>query len=394
MKTDSNPYAALVDGGLISQAELDAAQADATARGVELERVLLKDFGVARCALLDALSSHYGCQSIQYDERIPVPSRLFSGLDGKVLRAGRWFPVMLLGDTAVIAAADPGDQAMRAEAARLVPAAGYEFRVALAEDVRWYIQDYLHDVAKSLIGIERTGLANWRNTMALWRTRLACHRTDHARARTAMKLLRWGLLMIALSNALTRINDNVLRPHHLALMLAGIGLSAVGLFNYLKIRRTRMSVPWSHVMVDTTHETIRFTDAYHLDPAPASAQDKPMLARLAASITNYCSVLRPVPASKERTHLARERNMLAAQRTIAASHRTLYARARTGLSFMRTGVSFMSLGFAMSKLLGPGANSFIDFVLIGAGFLMTLDGILWYAPARKVKYGIGRLVDE
>lgn len=394
MTTDSNCYAALVDDGVISQAELDAAQVGATARGVELERVLLKDVGVARCAMLGALSKHFGCKPIQYDERIPVPSRLFSGLDGKVLRAGRWFPAMMLGDTAVIAAADPGDEAMRAEVARLVPAAEYEFRVALAEDVRWFIQDYLHDAAKFLIGIERTGLANWRNTMALWRTRLACHRTDHARARTAMKLLRWGLAIVALSNALTRINGNVLQPHHFAIMLVGIGLAAAGLFNYLKIRRSRMSVPWSQVMLETTYETIRFTDAYHLDPTPAGAQDKPILPRLASSITQYCSILRPVPASKERTYLARERNMLAAQRTIAASHRTLYARARTGLSLMRTGVSFMGLGFAMNKLLGSGPYSFIDFILVGAGFLMMLDGVLWYLPARKVKYGIGRLVDE
>jgi uncharacterized membrane protein YidH (DUF202 family) len=395
MTTESTPYLALVDDGVLTRAQLSAAQGSATARGVELERVLLRDYGISRCAVLQALSKHFGCQFIQYDERVPVPSHLFDGLDGNVLRAGSWFPVLKLGETVVIAAADPQSETMKAEVMRLVPAAQYEFRVALAEDVGWYIQDYLHDVPKRLIGIERTGLAYWRNIMALWRTRLACHRTDHARARTAMKLLRWGLAMVALSNALMRLNKDLLEPYHAAILLAGIGLAAYGLYDYLKIRRTRMSAPWRHTMLDITDKTIRFTDRYRLEEAeaPAEAPKKNVLARMAASITNYCSVLRPVPASKERTHLARERNMLAAQRTIAASHRTLYARARTGLSFMRTGISFMGLGFAMNKLLGAGPYSFVDFILVGAGFLMTVDGILWYLPARTVKYGIGRLPD-
>ncbi|GBE10047.1 hypothetical protein BMS3Bbin12_00507 [bacterium BMS3Bbin12] len=394
MTTESTPYVSLVEDGVLTMEQLAAAQESAAARGVELERVLLKDVGVSRCALLTALSRHFGCRFIQYDERVPVPSRLFAGLDGDVLQAGKWFPVMMLGETAVIAAADPHSETMKADVMRRVPAAQYEFRVALAEDVRRYIQDYLHAEAKLLIGIERTGLAHWRNNMALWRTRLACHRTEHARARTAMKLLRWGLAMVALSNALTRIQAHGLKPYHAAILAAGIGLAAAGLYDYLKIRRRQMSAPWRHAMVEVTDETIRFTDRYHLEEAPAKPRNKTLLARMAASITNYCSLIRPVPASKERTYLARERNMLAAQRTIAAGHRTLYARARTGLSFLRTGISFMGLGFAMNKVLGSGPYSYLDFVLVGAGFLMTLDGALWYLPARAVKYGIGRAAAE
>ncbi len=394
MTTEPTPYVTLVEDGVLTPEQLAAAREGADARGVELERVLLKDLGVPRCTLLAALARHFGCRFIQYDERIPVPTRLFSGLDGAKLRAEKWFPVMMLGETAVIAAADPHSETMKAQVMRCVPAARYEFRVALAEDLRWYIQDYLHAEAKRLIGIERTGLAQWRNNMALWRTRLACHRTDHARARTSMKLLRWGLAMVALSNALTRIHENLLRPHHIAILAVGIALAAAGLYDYLKIRRRRMSAPWRHAMVDVTQEAIRFTERYHLEEAPPKPKDRSALARLAASIPDYCSYIPPVPASKERTYLARERNMLAAQRTIAASHRTLYARARTGLAFLRTGISFMALGFVMKQVLGTGPYSYLDYVLVGAGFLMTLDGALWYLPARAVRYGIGRAVAE
>ncbi|APZ41968.1 type II secretion protein [Acidihalobacter ferrooxydans] len=391
MTTTEDPaYTALVEDGVLSAAQLDAAQRSAAARGIDTERVLLHESGVSRCALLNALSRHYDCLSVQYDERLSVPSDLFAGLDGKALRAGRWFPVMQVGETVVIAAVNPASATMRAQVQESLPAAAYEYRVALNEDVRWYIQDYLHAEASLLIGIERTGLAYWRNTMALWRTKLACHRTGHARARTSMKLLRWGLAMVALSNALTRLNDNVLAPHHLAILLAGSALAAIGLFDYLKARRSRMDLPLQNALLQITGETVRFTRRYHLEDAPVTPADASPLARLAATIPPYCSILRPVPASKERTHLARERNILAAQRTIAGSHRTSYARARTGLSLIRTGVSFIGLAIAMNRMLHAGPYSVTDYVLAAAGVLMLIDGLIWYLPARKLNYGIGR----
>jgi len=394
MANEIEKFMPLVKEGVLREADLLQAQAAAGARGRELEGVLLREFGVSRCALLNALASHFGCDFVQYDEREPVPPQLFAGLDSSVLRTGQWFPVAKFGDTVVIAAVNPDSQAMRDEVKKFVPAARYAFKVALPEDVRWYIQDYLHAEPKLLIGIERTGLAYWRNIMAHWRTRMACYRTAHARARTSLKLLRWGVAMIALSNALLRISASPLDPYHGAILLAGIGLALVGLQDYLKVRRSWMGMSWNRTLVELTGATIQFTDRYHLDDADGRDSQRPMLARLGDMITDYCSILAPVPASKERTHLARERNMLAAQRTIAGCHRTLYARARTGLSFIRTGIAFISLGVAMNNLLGGGAYSFMDYVLVAAGFLMAVDGIRWYLPARRVKYGLGRSISE
>lgn len=394
MTTETEKFMPLVEEGVLSERDLSNAQATADARGVELDSVLLREFGVSRCAMLNALSSHFGCDFVQYDEREPVPSQLFAGLEGGMLSSGQWFPVAMLGETAVIAAVNPDSQGMKDEVRKFVPAERYAFRVTLSEDIRWYIQDYLHAQAEFLIGIERTGLAYWRNIMADWRTRMACHRTSHARARTSLKLLRWGLGLVALSNALMRIAANPIKPYHGAILFTGIGLAFAGLYDYLKMRRARMGMPWKHDLVDVTAATIQFTQTYHLKEAGNRERKGAVLARLADMITDYCSILAPVPASKERTHLARERNMLAAQRTIAGCHRTLYARARTGLSFIRTGVSFMGLGFGMAKLLGAGPYSFMDYVLVAAGALMIVDGVLWYLPARKVKFGIGRFISE
>ena len=108
-----------------------------------------------------------------------------------------------------------------------------------------------------------------------------------------------------------------------------------------------------------------------------------MLARLGDCIGGYSSILYPSPASRERTHLARERNVLAAQRTIAATYRTIYARARTGLAFIRTGISFMGLGFGLLKIFSLSPLTIFDALLIAAGLLIALDGLLWYLPVRK-----------
>lgn len=390
MSDDLRIYDALLDSGVLTTAELMEAKRQAAWRGIELERVLLRDFAVARCDLLTALAKRYGCAFAQYDERLPIPTELFAGLDAKLLRMNLWFPLRRVDDTVIIAAADPSNEAMREEVRRLILAPHYEFRVALREDIRWYIQDYLHAEASFLIGIERTGLAYWRNTMAHWRTKLAAHRTAHARARTSMKLLRWGLTLVAISSVVSHFPHSFLAPYHLPILLSGAVLAGFGLLDYLQVRRARMDLPCQRALIDITTQNIRFTERYHLPEAPMEAEDQSALAKLAAAIPNYCSVLRPVPASKERTHLARERNILAAQRTIAASHRTSYARARTGLSLIRTGVSFVGLGIAMHKLLNASAYSFTDYVLIGAGCLMFIDGLLWYLPARRLKYGIGR----
>ncbi|MDA8086789.1 MAG: hypothetical protein M0Z75_08835 [Nitrospiraceae bacterium] len=384
----------LVEEGVITVEALLKARDAARARGVEVETVLLKEFGVPRGALLAALSRHFGCESIQYDERLPVPSHLFKGLKSDVLARSQWFPVMMAGPTAVIAAVNPESRAVRSEAMGLIPAGAYEFRVALAEDIQWYIQDYLHARPEFLIGIERTGLALWRNTMAHWRTRLACYRTDLASARTGLALLRWGLGIVALSDALMRIKAHPLKPFYVLMLLAGIGFSTGGLAAYVRVRRSRMSTPGEQTLVEVTGATLHFAQDYHLEGAARKTLKGTMLARLGDFVTDYSTILPPSPASKERTHLARERNMLAAQRTLAACYRTLFSRARTGLAFIRTGISFMGLGFAMSKFLRPGPYSFLDFFLISAGFLMTVDGFLWYLPVRKEKYGITRNISE
>ncbi|HTG00346.1 MAG TPA: DUF202 domain-containing protein [Nitrospirota bacterium] len=376
----------LVEWGVLDEGQMALAVASALARGMDLERVLQDDEGVPKRVLVKALSEYYHCAAIEYDERMPIDPGLLAGLDGERLTFSQWFPVAREGETVVIAASDPRDERMLSEVKTAIAAQRYEFRVALAEDIQWFILDYLHAQPGLLIGTERTGLAYWRNTMAHWRTRLACYRNDLAQGRTDLGLLRSGLGLTALSDVVLRLRTGTgIAAVSWLLLGSGLALALFGLRGYLTVRGTRMRRPGHQTLVEVTAATTQFLEKYHdLDACTYRPGTKStMLARLGDCIGGYSTILFPSPASRERTHLARERNVLAAQRTIAATYRTIYARARTGLAFIRTGVAFMSLGFGLLHYFGLSVLTALDVILIVSGTAMAVDGMLWYLPVRK-----------
>lgn len=379
-------FGPLVARGIVSERQLEAAEASAAARDLDVETVLLRDHRVPKRALLQALSEHTGLRPIEYDERLPIPADLLAGLDREKLSASRWVPVIGNGDEVVIAASNPTSPAVAEDARAAFPGRRCTFRVALDEDVGFYLEEFLHAPVGLLIGTERTGLAYWRNTMALWRTRLACYRTDYAKAKTHLALLRWGLALVALSDALMHTRGAGSRsPLWWALVALGASFSAWAIRGYLKVRRTRIEPPGHHTLVEVTAATISFLERYHVVPSPPANETKrTMLARLGDLITPYCTVfVPPVPASRERTHLARERNVLAAQRTIAACHRTLYARSRTGLALVRTGVAVASFGIGLIQYFAPSILTVVEATLVALGVVMVIDGALWHLPVRQ-----------
>jgi len=379
-------YRLLVSSGVMAEDDFQDAVSEAEKRGIELERVLLYEFGIPRPALLTSLSEFYKCPFIEYDERMPVAPQLLAGLDGERLSLLGWFPVIRDGNTVVVAAKEADNAAMLDDAQKSFPSDKIVVWAALQEDIEWFIEDYLHAVPGLLIGTERTGLAFWRNTMAQWRTRLACYRTDLAKARTDLGMLRWGLGSVAIADALLHAGRLHLTDWGFLLGVPAIAaLTITGLTGYLKIRKSRLSPPGHATLVEVTSAVVQFLENYHhIEGAYSAAPSKKtMLARLYDSIGSHCSILYPSPPSRERTHLARQRNVLAARRTVAACYRTIYARARTGLAFIRTGASFSGLGFGLMKYFGFSAMTFIDSVLLAAGALLIADGLMWYLPVRK-----------
>ncbi len=385
-QTMAQPFFPTIDK--LTPSVMEEAAQTAALRGVPLARLLHSEFHVPRELLLQALSEYYDCPAIEYDERLPVPPELLSGLPGERLAESGWFPVIRDADgTVQIAAADPSDPAVLAEVQEFFGPGNYMLLVALPDDIQWFIQDFLHAEVGALVGTERTGLAFLRNNMAQWRTRLACYRTSMAKARTALAFVRMGLSFSVISRILLG-SERFHVPAVLSYVVLMIGVIIIvwALFIYKKVRGVRLAPLKHQTLVEVTAATMLSPEDFHdlkQNEGRNPSLKESMLARLGNSLGNYCSILYPDPGSQERTHLARERNMLAGQRTIAACYRTIYARARTGLAFIRTGIASLGVGIGLIRYFGLSLYSIFDVILILAGLLMIIDGLLWYMPVRK-----------
>ncbi len=379
-------FQALVKRGSITEGQLQEAWRESARRDMELETILRYEFNIPRRALLESLAEYYGCSWLEYDERRPVPPELLIGLNADQLCLSRWFPAIKDGDTVVIAAADPCDPVVHAEAAKIFSDSPCEFRVALAQDILGFIQDFLNGPPQHIIGNERTGLAYWRNTMSRWRTRLACYRTDFALLRTRFSLLRGGLGLITIGRTLLHLPSRYsLALFYWIMIAAGFGLVLLGLAGYARIKRSVVSPPHYQTIVEVTSASLYFLENYQFSERKPAESTTPqtMLARLANMLPNCCVFIDSSLDNKVRSYLAHERNSLAAQRTVAACYRTVYSRARTGLSFIRTGVSFTSIGLGLVGYFGVGWMTLLDTFLISAGLLLAVDGFIWYWPVRK-----------
>ena len=382
-------FQALVDWGTITAGQLRSSGEAAQAMDVEVEEILRYGLGIPRRKLLEALASHYRCEWVEYDERLPVPPELLTGLDPERPCSNLWFPVALDDDTVVIAARNPCDPLMIEEVADCFKAGKFRFHVALAEDISYFIEDFLNSDPTHLIGNERTALALWRNTMARWRTKLASYRTDFARVRTQLSLLRGGLTMMIIGRTLLRSCKAIhLAPIYWTMIAVGLLLIFLGLLSYHRVKKSIFRPPRHETLVEVTAASLYFLENYQFaERGNTSGEDgKTMLARLSDMV--HCTVVTIEPSrdNKPRSQLAHERDLFAAQRTIAACYRTIYSRARTGLSFIRTGVSFASVGVGLITYFGVSMLNIVDAFIILAGLLMVVDGIFWSWPVRKENY--------
>ncbi len=379
----------LVDWGTITAGQLRSSGEAAQARDVEVEEILRYGLGIPRRKLLEALASHYGCEWVEYDERLPVPPELLTGLDPERPCSNLWFPVALDDDTVVIAARNPCDPLMIEEVTDCLKAGKFRFHVALADDISYFIEDFLNSDPAHLIGNERTALALWRNTMARWRTKLASYRTDFARVRTQLSLLRGGLTMMIIGRTLLRSGKAIhLAPIYWTMIAVGLLLIFLGLLSYHRVKKSIFRPPRHETLVEVTAASLYFLENYQFAERgnTSGKGGKTMLARLSDMVHCTVVIIEPSRDNKPRSQLAHERNLFAAQRTIAACYRTIYSRARTGLSFIRTGVSFASVGVGLITYVGVSMLNIVDAFIILAGLLMVVDGIFWSWPVRKENY--------
>ena len=101
-----------------------------------------------------------------YDEAVRIPAELVSPLSAAAFTRPVWFPLSLEpGPVVVAAAAAPDDPAVREAVGRTYPGHDVRLVAASTEDLARLAADFAPSVTGSPVGVIRTNLAFWRNTM-------------------------------------------------------------------------------------------------------------------------------------------------------------------------------------------------------------------------------------
>ena len=130
----------LIFRSVVKPAELDMAIEQVVAQDLDLESVLLHQHRRSRQELGSALSQHYRCPFMAFDERIAVESRLLKNLSRDYLRANTWIPMRREGNEIHVLSNDPHDLEKRRDIQRAFPGAIIQLAVGLRCDIEMYLE--------------------------------------------------------------------------------------------------------------------------------------------------------------------------------------------------------------------------------------------------------------
>lgn len=130
----------LLEQGTLSPAELESAMAEARRRNCDTESVLLDTYQVPKADIGRALSLHYGCPYVAYDDRLAVDTGLLRGLNLDYLRMNYWMPLRRNGNHVEVLVDNPTDAAKIERIRALLPGASLRWLVALRQDIVHFLQ--------------------------------------------------------------------------------------------------------------------------------------------------------------------------------------------------------------------------------------------------------------
>jgi type II secretory ATPase GspE/PulE/Tfp pilus assembly ATPase PilB-like protein len=130
----------LLEQATLSRAELESAMAEARRRNCDTESVLLDTYQIPKAHIGRALSRHYGCPFVAYDERVSVDAGLLRGLNVDYLRMNDWMPLRRTGNHIEVLVDNPNDAAKTEHIRALLPGANLRWLVALRQDIARFLQ--------------------------------------------------------------------------------------------------------------------------------------------------------------------------------------------------------------------------------------------------------------
>jgi len=322
------------------------------------------------------LSERYGCDWVEYREKISQPLPILNKLDLDRLKIDLWFPHTIENNRATIVACHPTPE-LTEKVKKIFEVGQVDYLVTLPHDLI-RIVEHNQDVNPGFPAASgRTPLARVRTYLAGRRSLLAHYRTLLAKSRTGLAFIRTGLSCITIALLFMRIlGDGWLLVLEGPLLLVGCVMAFDGVKWYLPARQLKSRLPVCRdtgATGGTTILTVTDEEDFPLfvrSPEIAGARD------LRHRWTSLSPVMR-------RRYLASDRTDYAEERTVLACLRTRMAKARTGLAFVRTGIAFVGLGLALLRHFHSSRWLALDLALIAVGAVMVFEGFLWYYRGRR-----------
>jgi type II secretory ATPase GspE/PulE/Tfp pilus assembly ATPase PilB-like protein len=112
--------------------------------------VLITDFHVSRDNIGKSLAGFFKTRFIPYDEKMVIPGELLKGLRVSYLKHNAFVPIVKSDGKVVVAMENPNSLPARDAIKRLIPARGFEYCVALKEDI--------YDMINLFFDVKRTEL--------------------------------------------------------------------------------------------------------------------------------------------------------------------------------------------------------------------------------------------
>ncbi|HEV2719629.1 MAG TPA: GspE/PulE family protein [Thermoanaerobaculia bacterium] len=138
-QTKPSKFGSLVDKGVVSEKDIDAAVSSARVNNVPVEKVLIEDFNVPKEELGKSLAAFYATQFFDYDGAATIPHDLRERVPSEMWKKYTCAPVERKPGVLVVAVDDPQDLTRLDAIQAMSLAPRYEFRVGLKHEILAYI---------------------------------------------------------------------------------------------------------------------------------------------------------------------------------------------------------------------------------------------------------------
>lgn len=130
----------LVATNRITQAELDAAIAEARKGMTDIDTLLLEKYKIPKTEIVKSLSQFYQCPHVEFDDRTVIDPDLLKNLNIDYLKKSFWIPLKRNKNIVEILIDDPNDLDRVQDIQRMFPGQSIRFAVGLRRDIAQFLR--------------------------------------------------------------------------------------------------------------------------------------------------------------------------------------------------------------------------------------------------------------